>query len=149
MIELSRPCSSDALPSSSIVASELIRRCHPIKESAQPSTVDREHELEEVLLQRGVLERPCVDWLKACISVELLDNLPGFLVAAPQVARCRARFANPIVERCKVGVERLRRRTVCSGLHEFGVRGEALWGIYAYEIRRVDNRLALHAPHVV
>src|SRR5215208_2658705 len=128
---------------SSIVASELIRRCHPIEESAQPSPVDRKHELEEVLLQRGVLKRTCVDRLKACISVELLDNLPGFLVAAPQVARCRARFANPTVERCKVGVERLRRRSVRSGLHEFGVRGEALRGIYAYEVRRVDNRLPL------
>src|SRR5215218_5360763 len=149
MIEPNTPCSSDALPSSSIVASELIRRCHPIKESAQPSPVDGEHELEEVLLQRGVLERPWVDRLVACISVELLDYLPGFLVAAPQVARCRARFANPTVERCKVGVERLRRRAVRSGLHEFGVRGEALRGIHAYEVRRVDNRLPLYALHVV
>src|SRR5215218_4495607 len=97
---------------SSIVASELIRRCHPIEESPRPSPVDRKYELEEVLLQRGVLKRSCVDRLKACISVELLDNLPRLLVAAPQVARCRARLANPIVKRCEVGVERLRCRAV-------------------------------------
>src|SRR5215208_1373177 len=97
---------------SSIVASELIRRCHPIEESAQPSPVDRKHELEEILLQRGVLDRTCVDRLKACISVELLDNLPRLLIAAPQVARCRARFANLMVKRCEVGVERLHCRTV-------------------------------------
>ena len=52
-------------PSSSIVASEPIGRCHPIEESAQPSPIDRELELEEVLLQRGVLERICVDRLVA------------------------------------------------------------------------------------
>ncbi len=55
LIKLSPPCSSDALLSSPIVDSELIRRRHPIKESAQPSPVDRKHELEEVLLQSGVL----------------------------------------------------------------------------------------------
>src|SRR5687768_7152049 len=99
-------------PASSIVASELIGRCHPIEESAQPSPVDRELEPEEALLQRGVLERTCVERLEACISVELLDNLPCLLIAAPQVARGRARFANPTVERCEVGVEGLRRRAV-------------------------------------
>src|SRR5215211_5717718 len=92
--------------------SELIRRCDPIKESAQPSPVDRKLELEEVLLQRRVLKRTCIHRLVACISVELLDNLPRFLITAPHIARCRARLTDPIVERCEVGVERLRRRTV-------------------------------------
>src|SRR5918998_5914339 len=105
MKEPSTQCSSDALLSSSIVGSELIRRRHPIKESAQPSPVDRKREPEEVLLQRGVLERTCIHRLVACISVELLHNLPPLLVTAPQIARCRARFADPIVERCEVGVE--------------------------------------------
>src|SRR3954465_10239967 len=91
---------------------DLSRRRHPIKELAKPSLVDREHKLEEVLLCCGVLQRTCVDWLVARISVQLLDNLPRLLISAPQVARCRACFANPIVERCKVDVERLRRRTV-------------------------------------
>jgi hypothetical protein len=52
-------------PSSSIVASEPIGRGHPIEVSAQPSPVDLELELEEVLLQRVVLERTCVDRLVA------------------------------------------------------------------------------------
>src|SRR3712207_8435633 len=48
-------------------------------------------------------------------------------------------FANPIVERCEVGVERLRRRTVRPRLHEFGVRGEAFRGIRAHKVRRVNR----------
>ncbi len=42
LIKLSPPCSSDALLSSPIVDSELIRRRHPIKESAHVS--ERPHE---------------------------------------------------------------------------------------------------------
>src|SRR5215212_611790 len=110
---------------------------------------DPEHELDEVLLRYGVLQRTCVDRLVACISVELLYDLPRFLVPAPQAARGRARFANPVVKQGELGVERLRRRTVRPGLHEFGVRGEALWGVYAPEVRRVDNRLPLDALYVV
>ena len=34
-------------------------------------------------------------------------------------------------------------------LHEFGVRREALWGVHAQQIRRVNNCLALQALHVV
>src|SRR5215207_7280637 len=73
--------------------SELIRRRHPIKESAHPSLIDPKYELEKVLLHCGVLERTRVDRLVARISVQLLDNLPRLLLAAPQVARCRADFA--------------------------------------------------------
>jgi hypothetical protein len=107
--------------------SESIRRCHPIKELAQPSLVDRKHELEAVLLRCGVLQRSCVDRLVACISVQLLDDLPRLLVAATQIAWRRARFANPLVERCEVDVERLRRRTVSPGIHEFGVGSRNRW----------------------
>src|SRR5215213_2923164 len=131
------------------IGSELIRRRHPIQEWAQPPLADRGHELEEVLLRCGVLQRTCVYRLVAYISVQLLDNLPRLLVAAPQVARCRARFTDPIVEHCEVDVERLRRRTVRPRLHVFGVRGEARWGLHAPEVRRVDNRLPLEALYVV
>ena len=85
--------------------SELIRRRYPIQESAHTLLVDREHKLEEVILHCGVLERTRVDRLVARISVQLLDNLTCLLLAAPQVARCRARFAKPIVERGEVDVE--------------------------------------------
>ena len=127
----------------------MIRGRNPIKELAHPSLVDPEHKLEEVLLRCSVLKRACVDRLVARISVQLLGNLTCLFVAAPQVARCRARFANPILERGEVDVERLSRRTVCPRLHEFGVRGEARWGVYTSEISRVDNRLALQALHIV
>src|SRR5215211_5240320 len=142
-------CSSDALLSSSIVDSELIRRRNPIQKWAQPSLADPDDELEEVLLYRGVLKRTRVDRLVACISGELLDVLPCLLVPAPQIARRRARFAKTIVERGEVDVERLRRRSVRPRLHIFGVRGEVLWGLHAHKVRRVDNRFALDAPHVV
>src|SRR5918994_936848 len=110
---------------------------------------DPEHKLDKVLLRCGVLKRTCVDRLVACISVQLLDNLTCLLIAAPQVARGRARLANPIVERGEVDVERLRRRTVRPRLHEFGVRREAFWGVHTPEIRRVEDRLPLNALHVV
>jgi hypothetical protein len=67
--------------------------------------VDPEHKLDEVLLRCGVLKRTCLDRLVARSSVQLLDNLTCLLIAAPQVARGRARFANPIVERGEVDVE--------------------------------------------
>ena len=86
-------------PSSSIAGSEVIGRCHPIEESTQPSPVDLKLELEEALLQLGILQRTGIDRLVACILVELLDNLPRLLVAAPQVARGGARFADPAVDR--------------------------------------------------
>src|SRR3712207_3631012 len=130
-------------------ASELVGWRHPIEESAQPSPVDREHEPNEALLQRGVLERACVHRLVARISDELLDDLPRLLVTAPQVARRRARFAEAIVERCEVGVERLRRRTVRPRLHEFRVRREAPRRLCAHEVRRVDHRFTSDAMHFV
>ena len=68
----------------------------------------------EVFLRRGVLKRTCVDRLGARISVQLLDHLTCLLIATPQVARCRARFTNPIVGHSEVGVERLSRRTGCA-----------------------------------
>src|SRR5215207_9816613 len=68
----------------------------------------------EVFLRRGVLKRTCVDRLGARISVQLLDHLTCLLIATPQVARCRARFANPVVGHSEVGVERLSRRTGCA-----------------------------------
>src|SRR5215213_10718578 len=49
------PWPSDAPLSSSSVDSELIGRRHSIKESSKPPLVDREYELEEVLLRCGVL----------------------------------------------------------------------------------------------
>src|SRR3712207_8551589 len=56
-----RPPRSTLFPYTTLFrSSELIRRRHPIKESAHPSPVDRKHELEEVLLQRSVLQRPCI-----------------------------------------------------------------------------------------
>src|SRR5215218_11252389 len=51
----------------------------------------------EVFLRRGVLKRTCVDRFIVRISVQLLDHLACLLIATPQVARCRARFTNPIV----------------------------------------------------
>src|SRR5215204_5900055 len=142
-------CSSDAVLSCSIVGSELIRRRHPIQELAQSSLADPHDELDEALLRCGVLQRTRVDRLVACISVELLDNLPRLLIPAPQIARPRASFDKPVVERGEVGVERLRRRTVRPRLHVFGVGGEALWGLHAHEVRRIDNRFALEPSHVV
>src|SRR5919107_5422167 len=68
----------------------------------------------EVFLRRGVLKGTCVDRLGARISVQLLDHLTCLLIATPQVARCRARFANPVVGHSEVGVERLSRRTGCA-----------------------------------
>src|SRR5215203_1002425 len=133
-------CSSDAVLSCSIVGSELIRRRHPIQELAQSSLADPHDELDEALLSCGVLQRTRVDRLVACISVELLDSLPRLLVPAPQIARPRASFAKPVVERGEVGIERLRRRSVGPRLHVFGVGGEALWGLHAHEVCHVDNR---------
>ena len=69
LIKLSPPYTSDALLFSLIVGSELIRRRHPIKESAQPSPVDLKCELEEVFLQHGVLQRTRIHWLVARILV--------------------------------------------------------------------------------
>src|SRR5215213_11818842 len=110
---------------------------------------DPRGELDEGLLRCGVLKRPCVERFVACISVQLLDDLPRLLVAAPHIARCRASFVNLLVERGEVGVKRLRRRTVRPRLHVFGVRGEACRGVDAPEVRRIDNRLALEALHIV
>src|SRR5215218_5254938 len=136
-------------PLSVDLVSELIRRRYPIKECAHPTLDHPEHKLEEVLVRCGILKRSRVDRLVSRISVQLLDNPTCLLVPAPQVARCRARFANPIVERGEVDIERLRRRTVRPRLHEFGVRREALWGVYTHKVCRIDNRLLLNALHVV
>src|SRR5829696_1559528 len=138
-----------ALLSFSNAGSKLSRRRHPIQEWAHPPLGDPHDELKEALLRCGVLKRTCVDRLVARFSVELLDNLPRLLVAAPQIARPRARLANPVVDRGEVGVERLRRRSVGPRLHVFGVGGEALWGLHAHEVCRVDNRFALESLHGV
>jgi hypothetical protein len=74
--------------------SELIRRRNPIQEWAQPPLADPTQELDEVLLRRGVLKRTCVDRLVACISVELLDDLPGLLV--PSHKLLGVELASPI-----------------------------------------------------
>src|SRR5215218_6535613 len=103
----------------------------------------------EVFLRRGVLKRTCVDRLVARISVQLLDHLTCLLIAAPQVARCRARFANPVVGHSEVGVERLSRRTGCASSSRMRRLTRGPLEAHAQQIRRVDNRLPLKALHVV
>jgi hypothetical protein len=58
------------------------------------SLANPEGELEEVLLRCGVLKSTGVDRLVACISVELLDDLPGLLV--PSHKLLGVELASPI-----------------------------------------------------
>ncbi len=67
--------------------SEPVGRRHPVNERAEASLLDREHKRHEALLGGGVLQRTRVDRLVAGVAVQPLDDLAGFLVPAPQVAR--------------------------------------------------------------
>src|SRR3954447_7643150 len=82
--------------------SKSIRRRHPVQEWTNTPPAYPCRDLDEALLCRGVLQRTRVGKLVARISAQPLDDLPCLLLAAPHVARCRARFADPLVERGEV-----------------------------------------------
>src|SRR5947209_19822154 len=105
--------------------SELLGRRHAVDERPHAALADREHDVDEALERGGVVEPAGVDRLVAGVAVQLLDDLARLVVAAPEVARGRARFAEPVVERREVDVERLRRRPVGPRLDELGARREA------------------------
>src|SRR5438477_613972 len=85
----STPCSSISARERSPAGealSQLFERRHPIDERAQ-ALADGEDDVHEGFLGRGVFDRAGVDGVVTAITVQLLDDLAGRLVPAPQVAR--------------------------------------------------------------
>src|SRR5207302_4020263 len=118
-----RPAKSTAtVASSRDEGSELLQWRHPVDERAHALGYCEDN-LDHTLLQRGVLDRPCVHGVVTGIAVQLLDNLARLGVTAPQITRPGPCLAEPRIQQREIGVERLRGRAVRLRLHELRVGG--------------------------
>src|SRR5260370_42704137 len=90
---------------------ELLDGGHPVDERAH-AFGDCEDNLDHALLERGIFDRTHVDGVVTGIPVQLLDNLAGLGVSAPEVAGPGPSLDEPGEEHREVDVERFGSRAV-------------------------------------